>query len=376
MARRRTLRYQIGWRHASQAHISVRPARREHHQRPVHPRVRGERLYPETPITVAGGSSPRSRGTAICSGGRNTGQRLIPAFAGNGASVRALSLGSSPRSRGTALQPRFAAGFGRFIPAFAGNGTRQRRDGWTRAVHPRVRGERDDVLLVQRRRRGSSPRSRGTGPRNGRPRRPWRFIPAFAGNGHSRTSAGVTISVHPRVRGERRAALSPACRDAGSSPRSRGTVRFRPFVLEYIRFIPAFAGNGSMRLFRSTTLKVHPRVRGERATASYTLIASAGSSPRSRGTEGCRSLSGAIGRFIPAFAGNGAGRTIAAGGRAVHPRVRGERSPSIMTPVRKVGSSPRSRGTGDPAAAEREDVVAVWVHPRVRGERTVRASIG
>ena len=110
----------------------------------VHPRVRGERVTPGLPDLLVFGSSPRARGTRRRRGVARGGGRFIPACAGNAAphrcpgarrpvhprvrgerltecSIRAYNDGSSPRARGT-LEPRhLGLDARRFIPACAGN---------------------------------------------------------------------------------------------------------------------------------------------------------------------------------------------------------------------------------------------------------------
>ena len=113
------------------------------------------------------------------------------------------------------------------------------------------------------------------------------------------------MTVHPRVRGERRPEITRCPVAVGSSPRSRGTAVGTAALSLSARFIPAFAGNGST-LGESETMKsVHPRVRGERPSSSRNADSKNGSSPRSRGTDYEISDLPRGDRFIPAFAGNG-----------------------------------------------------------------------
>ncbi len=131
----------------------------------VHPRVRGERWINRDEETIAGGSSPRARGTPIHRGDHRAECRFIPACAGN--------------AWANGLQPRLIT------------------------VHPRVRGER---ILIERRYygpRGSSPRARGTPRAAPVAALRWRFIPACAGNATLSGLVRRPMTVHPRVRGER-----------------------------------------------------------------------------------------------------------------------------------------------------------------------------
>ena len=174
---------------------------------PVHPRVRGERKINERGIGGMDGSSPRARGTA---------SDWLSPF----------------NSR-------------RFIPACAGNGIAAAPSECPMPVHPRVRGERISRYARAVAGVGSSPRARGTVRRQERGREQARFIPACAGNGPTYPYTRSLAAVHPRVRGERDQTKAPCSARAGSSPRARGTAIFFASVAAPRRFIPACAGNGS-----------------------------------------------------------------------------------------------------------------------------------
>ena len=196
----------------------------------------------------------------------------------------AAIVGSSPRARGTRSNLPRSRRMRRFIPACAGNTTCAASDGSLNSVHPRVRGEHGSGELRGALLGGSSPRARGTRRRPRRLRRSRRFIPACAGNTHPSGLAFTPPSVHPRVRGEHFMSLPSDENTVGSSPRARGTRLRRPTCARTGRFIPACAGN-TWRLFRRWSRRsVHPRVRGEHNAASSIALRNAGSSPRARGT--------------------------------------------------------------------------------------------
>ena len=354
------------------------------------------------------GSSPRVRGTAIVDGGHQGACRFIPACAGNGLSHPPLrrnrpvhprvcgerptaafdpsaSVGSSPRVRGTVERLTVGSHRVRFIPACAGNGQEWLTEAGLNAVHPRVCGERPVCFRPPIGRSGSSPRVRGTAGSPARRRRSDRFIPACAGNGTLPTVVSSSPTVHPRVCGERRPSSSRSGHEAGSSPRVRGTGVEVVLVPLPHRFIPACAGNGTWCRLLPRWPAVHPRVCGERFSASVSTRSS-GSSPRVRGTGTRWSATSARCRFIPACAGNGQLNAKSPIAAAVHPRVCGERSPRFSVPSPKRGSSPRVRGTEFPGKPRRERQRFIpacagngsvilqaesWtaVHPRVCGER-------
>ena len=108
------------------------------------------------------------------------------------------------------------------------------------------------------------------------------------------------------------------------SPLARGTLRNVPKRLAIGRFIPACAGNSTSWLMPLPTGSVHPRLRGELCTASRIGGAPAGSSPLARGTRVSRTGFSRRRRFIPACAGNSTRVGTTGTDGAVHPRLRGE----------------------------------------------------
>ena len=249
----------------------------------------------------------------------------------------------------------------RFIPACAGNRHSRRSFCAHRPVHPRVCGEQSGHSLANSIGLGSSPRVRGTGPLFPRKTRFWRFIPACAGNSSVHSTMAGSVPVHPRVCGEQSGHSLANSIGLGSSPRVRGTdARLMGWMVHH-RFIPACAGN--------------------RSPVQRFLITNFGSSPRVRGT-GPRpqSLSGRPG-FIPACAGNRRMSVMNGSRTPVHPRVCGEQ-------LKTVGSSPRVRGTAHEVDASWHDErfipacagnsPSTWssarnktVHPRVCGEQLI-----
>ena len=172
---------------------------------PVHPRIRGERSATAHPVGRSCGSSPHTRGTL------------------SGVALLRLQF--------------------RFIPAYAGNAPGKHLCSPRYPVHPRIRGERPNTRRGSRYRRGSSPHTRGTllACLAGRP--VVRFIPAYAGNAPAYPLTVEDGAVHPRIRGERDQLL--VCRRGanGSSPHTRGTLVYAPPATRTLRFIPAYAGN-------------------------------------------------------------------------------------------------------------------------------------
>ena len=190
-----------------------------------HPRVCGEHVWAGHVVGANTGSSPRMRGTPNQIFTNFQPLRIIPAYAGNtsrqGSRRRAdgdhprvcgehtwpdVPLhqlpGSSPRMRGTLLNGMILSEDSGIIPAYAGN-TRSRRAVrvWKRD-HPRVCGEHSAASCICSRNSGSSPRMRGTLPHFGCRIEHYGIIPAYAGNTCPYPTNAHSRWDHPRVCGE------------------------------------------------------------------------------------------------------------------------------------------------------------------------------
>ena len=152
-----------------------------------------------------------------------------------------------------------------------------------------------------------------------------RFIPAYAGNSGFFCRARLSLSVHPRLRGE-----------LGNAAEAISSV---------VRFIPAYAGNSRRQFVKRLNISVHPRLRGELEDFTVTKSGCRGSSPLTRGTRKQRHRRVSRLRFIPAYAGNSAPQAGWAKCAAVHPRLRGELEWDMYTALVLAGSSPLTRGT-------------------------------
>ncbi len=94
----------------------------------------------------------------------------------------------------------------------------------------------------------------------------------------------VKRPVYPRWRGEHQWCLSPTSATAGLSPLARGTREFGKKNVVRLRFIPAGAGNTSVRARSLRRTAVYPRWRGEHATTEKWRGNKLGLSPLARGT--------------------------------------------------------------------------------------------
>ena len=178
-----------------------------------HPRVCGEHWFRGLPGSIAGGSSPRMRGT--------------PFFV-------------LPLCRVYGIIPACAGNTRRILCGYRGNGD-----------HPRVCGEHPVRNTTTEPVLGSSPRMRGTpditvfiGFSEG-------IIPAYAGNTRARIRFARRNWDHPRVCGEHRRLSHSKSQTVGSSPRMRGTRGILSRGSPTRGIIPAYAGNTSrLRLIR------------------------------------------------------------------------------------------------------------------------------
>ena len=213
---------------------------------------------------------------------------------------------------------------GRFIPACAGNTTCNSPTTLPPSVHPRMRGEHPTTRGDGGNSGGSSPHARGTHFTAATTHHPLRFIPACAGNTGSWSARRSRGPVHPRMRGEHIHRDKERGQYVGSSPHARGTLAGSVIDHAAERFIPACAGNTPPAWACGSGAAVHPRMRGEHETIEMVQKYAHGSSPHARGTRPYESQRPRLSRFIPACAGNTSLRTSPVPGHAVHPRMRGE----------------------------------------------------
>ena len=151
-----------------------------------------------------------------------------------------------------------------------------------------------------------------------------RLIPAHAGKTSPLTTGVADSWAHPRSRGEN---LKQAARDvnkAGSSPLTRGKRHVRCDGRTPAGLIPAHAGKTSRSCSRAGCRGAHPRSRGENGRLHGLDEEGAGSSPLTRGKRGLHNQGLEGGRLIPAHAGKTLRRRLLRVNLRAHPRSRGE----------------------------------------------------
>ena len=261
------------------------------------------------------------------------------------ATTLCASLGSSPRVRGTLEGEWDGGGRSGIIPACAGNTGRPKVSKRNRRDHPRVCGEHNATVRVIPTGRGSSPRVRGThktaidaGWMDG-------IIPACAGNTRLFQDRRPLLWDHPRVCGEHFDGVEAGGYVRGSSPRVRGTLRWRRGGWIRPGIIPACAGNTTWISSLRSMARDHPRVCGEHKSVCTPPTSCSGSSPRVRGTLEAGTYVFEADGIIPACAGNTRCSRPSRRCCRDHPRVCGEHSANAYMEQATSGSSPRVRGT-------------------------------
>ena len=199
----------------------------------------------------------------------------------------------------------------------------------------------------------------------------------------------MSTGAHPRSRGEnviRSAIRSPP---TGSSPLTRGKLRWCGAAGVGVRLIPAHAGKTSRCSRPATDAAAHPRSRGENERRESVKPIRFGSSPLTRGKHCSTGWGWGPRRLIPAHAGKTHGYSPVASVRAAHPRSRGENSIGASLRPKSRGSSPLTRGKlrGDSLSSAISGLIPAHAgktqqrrrrepcgraHPRSRGENLVR----
>ncbi len=186
--------------------------------------------------------------------------------------------------RGTLHGPSQFGDISRFIPAGAGNTILEPVPHLLIAVYPRWRGEHGLPVGSASRYAGLSPLARGTLYSSSDLLLIMRFIPAGAGNTRAPTLSAGANQVYPRWRGEHEFDRPVTLGEGGLSPLARGTRTWHR---------------------RSSLINpVYPRWRGEHLRQRFNLLNHIGLSPLARGTQFAPRVTVDFVRFIPAGAGN------------------------------------------------------------------------
>ena len=308
----------------------------------------GEKVLYPLFMMIGVGSPPRGRGKVCCSSIALICAGITPAWAGKrydqlgrraegqdhprvggekqGAQVLGgFGLGSPPRWRGKAVKFRFTCGLQRITPAWAGKRTLHRFHRLACRDHPRMGGEKAQVLPAGISSEGSPPRGRGKGVSNVLVPEKFGITPAWAGKSTSGGRVLLTAADHPRMGGEKPSFLVVFSRRLGSPPHGRGKVAAIAAAIAIIGITPAWAGKRPRVSGYFLPTGDHPRMGGEKAFQSKTNRQNMGSPPHGRGKEERRKARETGLRITPAWAGKRNLDNEILGKRQDHPRMGGEK---------------------------------------------------
>ena len=169
-------------------------------------------------------------------------------------------------------------------------------------------------------------------------------IPAWAGETGLGRGPGGTDLVYPRVGGGNHNTPPLHIHLRGLSPRGRGKL-FDPLInKDYLRSIPAWAGETLPWYALPPPIPVYPRVGGGNSSPFLTAAFIAGLSPRGRGKPPSILTVPHRRRSIPAWAGETTPLTAAVYPHRVYPRVGGGNRRLVGLRSGSQGLSPRGRG--------------------------------
>ena len=204
------------------------------------------------------------------------------------------------------VRRRDGAGMG-ITPAYAGKSSQYGLRGWFFQDHPRVCGEKIPLHIRAKVALGSPPRMRGKDGVNDSAQAVTGITPACAGK---RDKAGLPFAPvrdHPRVCGEKTSASSLFNTAAGSPPRVRGKELRVETCFSHDGITPAYAGKRRLSVKTASRNRDHPRVCGEKPNRIVWEHWREGSPPRMRGKVGRTPTFAAVCRITPAYAGKRTG---------------------------------------------------------------------
>ena len=254
----------------------------------AHPRSRGENVGTLRGGAAAAGSSPLTRGKQVEARAQTRDNGLIPAHAGKTISEafeKGIGEGSSPLTRGKrAVCAAVRLGRG-LIPAHAGKTLSATSSQCVDWAHPRSRGENAWKAVLQGIADGSSPLTRGKRAVVSAAPTSGGLIPAHAGKTEDFYSESERRRAHPRSRGENARAWNVPDTSCGSSPLTRGKQGCNKTCNKTRGLIPAHAGKTHPPRDYPQRARAHPRSRGENPRQHKLGVPGKGSSPLTRGKQ-------------------------------------------------------------------------------------------
>ena len=207
-----------------------------------------------------------------------------------------------------------------------GKGTGGGLDGTFYKDHPRLCGEKSNRLLRRNAVQGSPPPMRGKAKDDVDPPERVRITPAYAGKSTWKCMPFATLQDHPRLCGEKYNLVPPRHSSKGSPPPMRGKEKILSFLSRSARITPAYAGKSALRSKVERNDGDHPRLCGEKSGILRANDATTGSPPPMRGKDDDLDEIDYWDGITPAYAGKS---SIVSPSSAVdwdHPRLCGEKS--------------------------------------------------
>ena len=190
-----------------------------------HPRVCGEKQMATATAKWSNGDHPRVCGEKYCC-----------------TEIACRNWGSPPRMRGKVKYSVVLKFNNGITPAYAGKSAPASAPGVATPDHPRVCGEKDIDMVSAAAQIGSPPRMRGKEGEPGNDGKSPGITPAYAGKRSGIGTQGSRRWDHPRVCGEKLNIMLAAGCLTGSPPRMRGKAQ-RRFDGDYrVGITPAYAG--------------------------------------------------------------------------------------------------------------------------------------
>lgn len=169
-----------------------------------------------------------------------------------------------PRMRGKISRVRDDLARVGITPAYAGKRHGTRTQDSPGEDHPRVCGEKSGDWDAVYWNAGSPPRMRGKAVGYDLLQRPAGITPAYAGKSAISAALACSFWDHPRVCGEKGDLIPIYCDEVGSPPRMRGKVRLSDSSCWPSGITPAYAGKRHVVNLVKNCEKDHPRVCGEK----------------------------------------------------------------------------------------------------------------
>lgn len=191
--------------------------------------------------------------------------------------------GSPPRGRGKVDGPPAQVGRGRITPAQAGRSPYFLYGKKDYKDHPRIGGEKAELTAAVISAMGSPPRRRGKGYREFGIDISDRITPAQAGKSVAPRQKRSALWDHPRMGGEK--SFDQACTGVveGSPPHGRGKASTGNTCKLNTRITPAWAGKRKVKIAYGNLARDHPRMGGEKFPTVFALLLPIGSPLRRRG---------------------------------------------------------------------------------------------